>query len=73
MVAVLDLEVLETATGLLAEAAAVAGEDSADCSWRGCLCLGEVVAEEGAEDSCRVLQQERCGVRIYVRRHGSML
>ena len=32
MVAVLDLEVLATATGLLAEAAAIAGDDSADCS-----------------------------------------
>lgn len=44
MVAVLDLEVLETVTGLLAEASAV------DCSWRGCLCLGEVAADEGVED-----------------------
>ena len=49
MVAVLDLEVLETATGLLAEA--LAGEDSAGCSWRGCLCFGEIVAEEGVEGS----------------------
>ena len=73
MVAVLDREVLETATGLLAEAAAIAGEASADCSWRGCLCLGEFAAEEGAEDSCRVLQQKAFDVRIYVRRRGSMM
>ena len=73
MVAALDLEVLETAMGLLAEAVALAGADSAACSWRGCLCLGEVAAEEGVEDSWRVLQHQRYGVRVDVRRPGNML
>lgn len=59
MVAVLDLEVLWTTAGLLL-AAAVAAEDSAACSWRGCLCLGDVAAEEDAESSPGiVLQQQR--------------
>lgn len=63
MVVVFDRKVLETATGLLAAAAAaavavpVATADSAACSCRGCLCFGDVAAEEGA---CRVLQQQRC-------------
>lgn len=59
MVAVFVREVLVTATGLLAAAAAVAvpvaTADSAACSCRGCLCFGDVAAEEGA---CRVLQQQ---------------
>lgn len=58
MVAVLDLEVLWTTAGLLLATAAVAAEDSAACSWQGCLCLGDVVAEADAGTSPGMVLQQ---------------